>query len=490
MASQLARASQLALMGLVVLTACTETPTTVLSVRPPGPTQSRSDSLRAAGVRISPTFDVVPDPGMVSCGGSEVDCPEGVTATPGYVIGASQPGEINVTLGAGAHAVTVVGSGAIDCSGNYGDLVGYGADGREVGRTSLQLIDPGDCSPADWPDNITYGATATLTSAATIVRIAVTPMSPITWTFDWFGETLFARATQYYTVSFDRVAATLEMECVPAAVTRGGSVKCTASASDGSTPTVTKWHFKSTDPSFTGPEVEGPVGLTWEGALVVSGVITVTGKIGTGAEQTKDAVVQVTPRDWSGQTIKSTITPVATPYDDPPRDVHQLGSNSMSFRTRADTYTSVVSGPNAGFAYFTALPFELFFEVNYNDKAMQVGSAFYNMQPVNATTYKGKRYCARSRVVSDIPLVKAHEGFGATDASSHTDTYTRAFLKEVSAVMEKYVAASALDLNPQPVGAAASTVAADQSHQITDLSLANPYHSDCEFNYDPSLKIP
>jgi hypothetical protein len=51
----------------------------------------------------------------------------------------------------------------------------------------LQLIDPSDCSPPDNPDNVTYGATATLTVPYGVITwFEITPMSPMTFTV--FGK--------------------------------------------------------------------------------------------------------------------------------------------------------------------------------------------------------------------------------------------------------------------------------------------------------------
>lgn len=103
-----------------------------------------------------------------------------VSVVPGWFQGSAQPNTITVTLSGPVNAVSIVGRGAILCSGNYGDLVAYDAKGTEIGRSPLTLIDPSDCSPTDNPDNVTYGAHGSLTVAkgVTIARFDITPMSP------------------------------------------------------------------------------------------------------------------------------------------------------------------------------------------------------------------------------------------------------------------------------------------------------------------------
>ena len=310
-------------------------------------------------------------------------------------------------------------------------------------------------------------------AASDIVRVDFITDTPSDWTL---GYAAFGGAT-------------LLVTCTPAQVVRGTPTLCTASLSDGATPAVTAWHFASENSLQPTLSVDGPAGTTWGGAMVISGTVTATATVAGGA-QTASSGVRVIARDWSADTVAYTLTEVATPYGDPPRHEHDLGSNQQEAHVRADVYATVASGPNANAAYFTALPYRLSFAVNYNTKAMVAGSLFYQMQPPTAQTYNGTRYCARSRVISDILLVKVHEGFSASDRNSHTDVYTRYFLDTVRAAAEQLVAAEATSLDPGGVGEAAHQVAFAQSHAITDLSPANPYHSDCVFNYNPTLRIP
>ena len=86
-----------------------------------------------------------------------------VSVTPGWVQGASQRQPIVATLSGNVNSVKVA-SGqlpgdAILCSGNYGTLIAYDANGATLGSAPLTLIDPTDCGS----DNVTFGAQATVT---------------------------------------------------------------------------------------------------------------------------------------------------------------------------------------------------------------------------------------------------------------------------------------------------------------------------------------
>ena len=86
-------------------------------------------------------------------------------------------------------------------------------------------------------------------------------------------------------------------------------------------------------------------------------------------------------------------------------------------------------------------------------------------------------------------MVKEHEGFDPPVANSHTGVITRVFTETMRASIEAYVATDATSLNPEPLARAALNTAANESHRITDLSEANPYHTNCVFNYAPNVRI-
>ena len=343
-----------------------------------------------------------------------------------------------------------------------GQVIAFDARGTEIDRQ------PFVAEPDPFSDDVI--SSASVGTGVPIARVLIVPGEPLAWVlgFDLFQS-----------------PATLQVACTPATVVRGASVSCAASASDGSAPANIAWKFTAADSSIGA--ITGPSTLTWSGPMVVSGAVEASATLG-GASQTASAAVTVQPRDWSTQTIDVTITPLPTPYGDPPKDVHELGSNVMEANLRVDGISVIADGPNTGLAFFTALPFTASFRVNFNEKAMRVGSQFYSMQPRTSRVFQGVRYCGQDRVTGDIDLVKKHEGFSATDPNSHTDVYLRTFLAQVRGPAERLVAPAA-DLTAGPLRDAAHKAAAAESHRVTD-GAGNPYVTDCVFNFDQSLRIP
>jgi hypothetical protein len=159
-----------------------------------------------------------------------------VSVSPSNFQGASQPGTITITLTGNVGSLTVVGSGAIQCSGSYGTLIAYDANGAQLASSPLQLIDPADCSPAENPDNVTYGAQGTVSVAFGIIaKVELTPMSPLT--FDVLGSP--GRASQTYDIS---VGPGTPLQCVPTGdpiLDEPGIVSDFVSALNASNPNAT-----------------------------------------------------------------------------------------------------------------------------------------------------------------------------------------------------------------------------------------------------------
>ena len=360
-----------------------------------------------------------------------------------------------------------------------------------------QPLTPGDTLRCIARTDIAVGGVRRLWFAATNGATVLyppdsLPRDTVAWRFPVTGSGTVYAATQSDSVSIRVRVRTLRVICTPAAPLRGTTVVCAASMSDSSAFAVTGWSFAASDGSFTleRADVESPfIGdpTRWAGEMATSGTVTVRATVGG----TASAAISVTARDWSKDTGAYKIDTVGTPYDDPPKNVHQLGENTPtpSVDTASTSYFTIPSGPNAGRAYFVKLPFFLRFPVSYNEKAMRTGSIFYKMQPFARTVVQGTPYCARSRVVADIPGVKAHEGFNATDRNSHTEVYMRVFLQQVRVAAESLVAPSAADLTPSPLMATAHIKAYDESIRITHDSVTNPYQTDCKFNYDPKVVI-
>lgn len=206
-----------------------------------------------------------------------------VSATPSLFQGFAQPEAIEIALSGPVNSVTVVGDGAIECSGSYGILIGFDAGGAELGRTPLELIDPTDCSPDDNPDNVTFGAQATLTvTNGIIARAEITPMSPVEFpVFDLTGH-----ASQTYTVTLGVAApATLQVTC-DASVVRGDVVKCLVSMSDTSVFTITHVKTTSNGTTILDADVTGqsPVrSFSFQGRAAVPTTVVITAQATSGS---------------------------------------------------------------------------------------------------------------------------------------------------------------------------------------------------------------
>lgn len=110
-----------------------------------------------------------------------------------------QKANLDITFSRGVGDLHLSGMGAIKCSGaTYGTAIAYSADSGELGRADFSLIDPSDCSPPSNPDDVTFGAEATLSVPAGVRRIVILPPQP--WSFDVLGNEGFV--TAFYTISF------------------------------------------------------------------------------------------------------------------------------------------------------------------------------------------------------------------------------------------------------------------------------------------------
>jgi hypothetical protein len=107
------------------------------------------------------------------------ECPIVASVDPRNFQGYDQPGPIKFQFAGPVRTVAVRGMGAILCSGSYGTLTGYDEAGRPVGQADLTLIDPADCSPPWQPDDLTYGAYASLETKSVMKWATLSPMSPL-----------------------------------------------------------------------------------------------------------------------------------------------------------------------------------------------------------------------------------------------------------------------------------------------------------------------
>lgn len=110
-----------------------------------------------------------------------------------------QTGPITITFSQPVTHLRISGSGAISCNNFVGALVAYDAQGNQVERQDLTLIDPSDCGD----DGVTFGAQASLSSTAPVAKVVIVPPSPFQFpVFDLTGNT-----TANYSLFFDPYAA-------------------------------------------------------------------------------------------------------------------------------------------------------------------------------------------------------------------------------------------------------------------------------------------
>jgi hypothetical protein len=114
-----------------------------------------------------------------ACDPTLTECAAIASVEPSSAQGYFQPGPITIRFTGPVRSVSLRGDGAIMCSGSYGTLTGFDENGQPVGQTDLSLIDPEDCSPPELPDELTYGAQATLQTRSVMRYAVVTPMSPL-----------------------------------------------------------------------------------------------------------------------------------------------------------------------------------------------------------------------------------------------------------------------------------------------------------------------
>jgi hypothetical protein len=100
-----------------------------------------------------------------------------IGAIPEFYTGYDQAGPVRFNFTGPVRQINLIGRGHISCSGSFGTLTGYAADGTSIGSVDLELIDPSDCSTVSAPDEVTFGAQAGLETKEIIAYAILTPMS-------------------------------------------------------------------------------------------------------------------------------------------------------------------------------------------------------------------------------------------------------------------------------------------------------------------------
>jgi len=420
-----------------------------------------------------------------------------------------------------------------------GEVVAYGADGAELGRSPFNVIQT--CSDA--LPTLREDPAATVVSAARprasgglpytspyaeyaeavlpipggVTRLVFLP--PSVWDFTFVDPYFPDHIQQYarqgrYTLIFRAALQTTELKlrCVNpdgqsdstggTILVRGQWVACKASVTPAtSVPlAVSDWSFNSSGNPFTlsrsgvDDSTYARDSTTWSGPMFTSGRVTVRGTI-AGQNRVASARVDVTARPWNTDWIDSTrwtVEEVPHPYADPPKADSELGLNrAVARRDYHLSYVRAEQGPNQSLLAFSRFPFILSFEVSVHSAAMQVGSKFYDMQPRSATG----GFCSAMTMVNSKPLVKKHEGFAPVDTLgprfSHTFIYKRWFRKTLNASTEAFFAKddSSFFEGIERLRASGESIALDSSLAITHRSGSNPFTLSCRFNYDPAVRF-
>ncbi|MDE3151833.1 MAG: hypothetical protein KGL93_06250 [Gemmatimonadota bacterium] len=412
-------------------------------------------------------FDRAPASDAISDGTASI-----VSVSPSLFQGYTQPNAIDITLAGPVNSVTVVGNGAIECSGDYGTLTGFDAAGTELGSVPLELIDPSDCSPPSNPDNVTYGAHATLTvSRGIIASVRITPMSPLEFpVFDLVGH-----ASQLYTVTLGVAApppATLVVHCDPTVV-RGQTVSCTATVTPTQPYVVTHRHADGAGYTFDSADrisQSDGAPYEWSGQAVIDTHVSITVEVPVNGTPTAlppgTSELAVTPRtgaEWTGLEIPATTpTPeyvagpplLANPFPTLGTLLSPDGAIGQYQRVIAYYWGTVANGPNTNLVY-TRAPATIQPPHIYIHAWLLPTSAFYRAQHANPNVVLGRNHCS----AADIDRLR-------NNTIAHEDrhyTEDRAFFEnqDVQAALEAAHAEFDVSTLGQPGSGQALTAARD-----------------------------
>jgi hypothetical protein len=300
----------------------------------------------------------------------------------------------------------------------------------------------------------------------------------------------YTESNQTFTILATPVAqASVKLSCIgdlgPNSVTRGKEVICTAEKNPTDAAgalTVTHWSFDGAtrgDGDLQSPE--------WRGIMARGGMVQVRGKIGSGAEQTATATIQVVDRTWADVPLmhlrelsasgdEARVPPLASKvswasdlggfnaYPEPPPG-EQL----------EDPIVNIDGGPNHGLYYFADLSFPIWGRIRINDAAMTRGSPFYQAQERNpsggSNRIGGQAWCSNRVVTSVYPdLVRAHE-------RRHAEVYRQKYGEVVRGTLPdlERMAATYTELADryEPLRVEADTLARRASEAIHELE-GNP----------------
>ncbi len=278
-----------------------------------------------------------------------------------------------------------------------------------------------------------------------------------------------------------------QLSCDSNSPVREGVVTCTASNTDGSTPSITGWSFDSD--SLTSSIVRPPATATsavWSGPIVVNGAIAVKGVV-SGVSELAPVAIAVVPRDWSSKIAQippaNDVTLTTIALDGRPASQEWLGHGwEGAIVRKRGSFTVPAGGPNEGLIIYDEIPILAGSDVAYDSRALQAGSYFASLQPTSG-------HCNKARVVSIIPDIKIHEGFVPTGPNSHVGVFDASIDSIGRRMTESLLAYGGLS--------AASDVVAEvgrRAHILSDsfdyspanvFSISDDGLKSCDFNYHP-----
>ena len=446
---------------------------------------SREDSLAQGYFNSLPTASSA-SAATTSTDTCGTECLLLVSAQPSLSQGYSQPNTIVLTLAGPVGRITVVGQGAIQCSGQYGDLIGYDSTGVEIGRTSLQLIDPADCSPSWNPDNVTYGAQATLITEATMARAEITPMSPLEFTVN---GNCCGRASATYSVDLGETPKLpIDLTCT-GPFDRGVSITCTATSPNSSQVLkATAWSFVTAQ-GFRINRTFEQTQLTWSGALVTDGDVVVQGTIDGRPAESQPRRVTAKARDWTTkmpQLVHSGL-PTSTMNSRPTAFKDQMGRNKeQTFATPTEGNSIIISdwGPNHQLTYLSEMPLTVQTNPEVNLNALNDTSGFYRIQEPRQRKIGTVTYCAQSYVPTIIEPIRKHEGYNL-ELKSHARIFQDTAVARARISFEAAVAPPGQNVVSAPLDVVQSAAhAVSQMVDVEGSPLYNPVPLICDFHYD------
>lgn len=339
------------------------------------------------------------------------------SAFPGRV----QTEPVTITFTSPVGSVAISGSGAISCSGDYGILEAYGAEGQLVDRKLMTLIDQSDCGA----DNVTHGAHGTVSSAEGIIRIVIAPMSPMS--FPVFNLTGYA--TAYYSVRILAQHVGAQASCSSPTPVRGTPTSCSVAVTGGVEFTVLERRAKGKAfeiVEYPNVTVSANQRHEWGGGEAVAKT-EVRFKVryiasGKSQERTVSAKYDVQQRSWNPFTLVNApdhVRGLAGRMQEYPENgvLGVFGFDGPALNNTGKIST-VQSGPNRGLSYYNA-PITLGGDsYAYTHPGMYANEAG-GRQWYDDQNGRGSGTCLQNALPDLASMIEVHEGVTQLPDASH-----------------------------------------------------------------------